>query len=724
MVGHALGGLETLHKAKKLDADAYFTAMPSALLIDKKAQPIKAMKLAAKLLKEKNFSGSRATAAGALTPALQHANPDVQQEAVALLESLKDSIALELADELSQLADAVAVPLRPRFGELLKSLKVAPEIQSPSGSSKATRARPKGLSSATVVSSTSEPEPTNTPASEEYIGRAEALPESLRRASGVDAALQALASAAPPAIVPIEKHVIPRCDPSGAVIPIASLEELIATVSAVIERVEHVMDLERILDGIARFHKEQPDDFEQRVAALRQRLTKRAERGELGRFSGADHELMQLIHTWLELPALPPSESVHWYRMRAWFLNARIDAICGRIRESRWKVNPRHTTPMPLLSLPTHQGGWIDPIVLVERLEKHYVEHSEHPCYFDLAQAMLRLAPDGRAQALQRLSKPSYYNGDTLLRYALGDDCQLKESGGWGIEVAMIAAVRARAVSLGDPDYQPALPVAKAFFDENEAVHVTGAMMDDPTIPFSLAEVAFSYQPFIVKAFDPHDRQWWVDAWEAMTNPMDTAASCMAGHMVHLMDPEATWTYEACRLAVVASSNDRNETRVYATDALIESIARALVIPAQLGRALAKCMKQIVLSRTLNVLKQVAQASHLHHWVVLEALDHCIVQLPEMPKDLHLILGQMLESAMVLEAAPSAEACEKLKALTGKTKTGRLATELLQLSASSAWKRRIDELICSATLERAERWQAITAAHADAGNVSGSAERE
>src|SRR6185503_16364238 len=50
--------------------------------------------------------------------------------------------------------------------------------------------------------------------------------------------------------------------------------------------------------------------------------------------------------------------------------------------------------PGVLLALPSHAGGWLAPAVLVERLR---AGHDNDP---ELAQALLRLAPDGRDPAL------------------------------------------------------------------------------------------------------------------------------------------------------------------------------------------------------------------------------------------------------------------------------------------------------------------------------------
>ncbi|MDA0183055.1 DUF6493 family protein [Solirubrobacter phytolaccae] len=85
----------------------------------------------------------------------------------------------------------------------------------------------------------------------------------------------------------------------------------------------------------------------------------------------------------------------------------------------------------PYLALPTHRGGWIDPRALVARLHAHATED-------ELARAILRLAPEGRAEALAAGGEPL----PPALRCALGGE----PVGGDGP-----AAVAARAVAGLDP---------------------------------------------------------------------------------------------------------------------------------------------------------------------------------------------------------------------------------------------------------------------------------
>ena len=73
-----------------------------------------------------------------------------------------------------------------------------------------------------------------------------------------------------------------------------------------------------------------------------------------------------------------------------------------------------------LLSAVTHQGGWIDPLVWVERLHKA-VLHGGVEDSIDFRLSLLRLAPDNRAEACARV-KAMAGDAGRLARFALGGD--------------------------------------------------------------------------------------------------------------------------------------------------------------------------------------------------------------------------------------------------------------------------------------------------------------
>jgi hypothetical protein len=95
-------------------------------------------------------------------------------------------------------------------------------------------------------------------------------------------------------------------------------------------------------------------------------------------------------------------------------------------------------------SAPTHRGAWIDPRALVAR--SHAAETGAPAlCLCDQVLALLRLAPDRRAEALAE-AKSLASEWGAALRYALGGDEPIGETASlW------IAAARARAPYGDDP---------------------------------------------------------------------------------------------------------------------------------------------------------------------------------------------------------------------------------------------------------------------------------
>ena len=88
---------------------------------------------------------------------------------------------------------------------------------------------------------------------------------------------------------------------------------------------------------------------------------------------------------------------------------------------------------------PTHAGGWIDPIVAVTRLARL---GDIEPKPMDLAQLVLRLAPDGRAEALAAARTLDSEAGAVLVR-ALGGELE-RPVGPPTLEPAWSAAEQAR----------------------------------------------------------------------------------------------------------------------------------------------------------------------------------------------------------------------------------------------------------------------------------------
>lgn len=702
VVGLAVAACDKLQKEKRLAADPFLSNLPGAFLADKKSPALAGIKLAMKVVQSHPAGSPQAVQA--LVNALQHSDADVQSLALEGLLKLRSSITAGLRTEIEEQLDFLAIAIRPQAKKLLDelaSISEAAPIKSSTEKSKRsdTPAKP-SLPAKPIKLQHGEPSNGDAP----DVAHIDAT---IRRDSHLEAAITARSAGSPPVVLPIAKHVIPRRDPESRVNPIADLDELISAVATFVEKVDDVIELERILDGISRLHREKPSDFDKRVDALRKQVIKRSATYSSSTLDvGAEIGLLTLVTTWLDLEPVPNPRRIHWYTMRQWFLRERVYELIERLEKTkRGDAYDLKKNPVPMLALPTRRGGWIDPVVLVERINDHYANQHVLLDDHDLAQAILRLTPDGRSEALSKLGKPDYYNGGKELRHALGDKVELTFNSRHA--VIQLAAERARIVSLGDEKYQPVLPIAQASLGRGQRILLEGALLEDPTVPFELMERGFSFEPKTDYVHDHLARHLWPQRWAAMTNPMDTDASCLAGQTSHLLDSEATWTAAICRLTILAASQDRGEIRILATDALVEACQRLLVVPEVLGHALAVNYSLVKLNRVSKVLSDVAKVSKLHHWLVLQSLEACTNELPELPSDSHLLLSQMIESAIAIGAKLQQKTCDKLKSIEGKSKSGKLAKQLLGLSEDAEHIATINAAIVDATYHRACRWQRI-----------------
>src|SRR5581483_6900080 len=130
------------------------------------------------------------------------------------------------------------------------------------------------------------------------------------------------------------------------VIPIASPDELLETLALAVEAVSSADEIERLIDGIARFADRRPDS---KVAdtIFKRFLTPTSAKG-LTSSLGVPPQLVRLVGQWFGVEVKTGndfSESESWWTVR-------FEPYLTALRKKRaWQP----------LSTPTHAGGWIDP---------------------------------------------------------------------------------------------------------------------------------------------------------------------------------------------------------------------------------------------------------------------------------------------------------------------------------------------------------------------------
>ncbi len=239
------------------------------------------------------------------------------------------------------------------------------------------------------------------------------------------------APAASPPITPLH--------PTYAVPPIETFEELLHELTSLVEDVSDVDRVERALDGLARLGAHRPADFAERIGPLAKRARKRTPSLVGEPLLAA---VVHLARAWTA-PAGQALSTLH----EAQALEAAkaafslVPVLMARAQTIARGLDAARTAP--LLGAPTHRGGWIAPGVLVDRVLD--VSCGE-PDAIELSLALLRLAPEGREEALTKLGR-ARAAGEYVaaLTYALGGDAEIGPTASW-----WAAAARARAPNASD----------------------------------------------------------------------------------------------------------------------------------------------------------------------------------------------------------------------------------------------------------------------------------
>ncbi|HMW30610.1 MAG TPA: DUF6493 family protein, partial [Plasticicumulans sp.] len=408
VVGFALRQLALIARRRPLAGEATLAALPPLFALPSKSQPLAALKLVARLLKQELPEGELAAAAHAvLREALRHPASEVQQTAAQLC----CAHAAAWSDEQRAALRAVAGELTPLARAQLAALGDDAASEGP--------ALP---GSADGESAAVSP----------WRVRLQALPSRLRALGGLAGEVD---FSRPPPPLAFALTDLPMLTNLPPLLPITSVDALIDSVAHAIEAVDSADEVERIVDGIARLFDQRPADFAARTQALVRRMYTGALADARGLvLPGAPNGLRDLVLTWLE-GGRRRTRYPFWQQVRGpqRFFDRRLWELADHLE--------RHGA-LPPLATPTHAQGWIDPRVLVERL-RGYAQTDRRPLAADLLQAVLRLAPDGRDQALARLAE---LDAEWLpaLRWALGGDSgpdaqSRKQAALW------IAAGRARA---------------------------------------------------------------------------------------------------------------------------------------------------------------------------------------------------------------------------------------------------------------------------------------
>lgn len=502
-------------------------------------------------------------------------------------------------------------------------------------------------------------------------------------------------------------------DASRAVAPVTDLPELVELLAGLLESAEAADDVERALDGLARLGSTLEDD---RLARpLRRRATTVLGRA-LGDRQASDlrHDVAALVLSWLDgEPVNPPRLAEEFRRSQgasSWLftlasgakieLEVGVDRFLAR-RLLAVAVLAAERCTVQLLASPTHRGGWIDPVVLAERMARRMGP----PDMPDLVAALLRLGPERRPEALAAAANIDGEAG-AALRHALAGDEVIGES-----PAIWAAAARARAAELDDPAVIARHPgigpnagqVARMSFASGEWSEVPGGLdlVLDPPAPRQLDDdqpaTVMLVAPFPAgyeASGDPAMSRWVATVWPAGLESWAAVGAVVIGrnidwwsaewtnriHLEALLDPWVEFGAMArALLGLGLGARERGE-RGLAADVAIAAIAGGRLDGDRLGDALRStfAIERARPRRWAEALADVSAVSPDHAAVVVAALVSVVPSLGSMAAAERVAMLRLLRELVPQHpGALHAAAAETLRSLPGGGAAKRIVSEIL-----------------------------------------------
>jgi hypothetical protein len=702
VAGLALEALARLEKVGRLDVVGFLDAVRAVFHLQTKAQPLAALRILERLCAK--GAEHAPSLVETLLAAMTHADAEVQEKALDLLEEFLPSAGPAVAAQLTAQTDQLVPSVQEKARQLLRTIQ--PKVDQ--------EETPSCLGP--------------------LVEEARRLPSPWREFAGIDSIVQALDEDREVRPLAFDPMRVPRLYAEHRLSPIQTLDELLERLTVAVEGLDDAIEFELLLDGLSRLCDQWPEDMPARVKPLVQRLSELAT------------EPMGLVHaTWgLGLRALLCRLVLRWCsptfalagvtlrperRALLLFLQKRLDALEYRLRRQQ---------AAPLLACPTHRQGWIEPAELGRRLAWYQASNLE-PNVHDFIQGLLRLAPDNRTEALGVAADLRGPHG-VAFRFALGaplEDMSLPTP-------LFITASRARAPRGQLPDGQ--LAGSASGPDADQAARYSWQMEDPPPKAVgSEARVALSFIPDLpaddsmrdVPSVLLHtwgildDDSWMTGArrglhgWAATVWPAHLAPYFAAGLSIPrrgymqadllrqrapflepLFDPDVPFTEMAQVLLALALTQKEPEVAGLAVDALIELIRDGRCLGPELGAVFARLLPagSVKLNRFAKHLDTAARASLLHAHVCAQIVQTACADLADVPRDLHHVLGPLLQwlTALEDEVVPR---CRPLLQRAKSGKTGTLAQKLLLLKRSSDQHRRVLVEALQGRVERCRRWQ-------------------
>jgi hypothetical protein len=677
----AIDMLTKIEKAKALQRDPFLREIGSVFANDSKGNGVAALKLLQRIVGETKQSADP-VALAAVVDAMRHTDPEVQATGIEILQPYAQQLSSAHRAAIADMMVLVSASNRPALEKLLMA----------------------------------------------------ASNDANLRPSQVEPVLPSQSVGYLPITFTSTCHDV--LSASSAIEPIMTVDKLIDSIFHAIEVVDSPDELERILDALSRLADQRPEDFEKRVAPLLHRLNK----GQVGSnglravhntIAGA---VLDLIATWA-------GGKLHQTQIQSLEYSIPEDVFVPMITHLR-EISTRVAaqTAQPLLAAPTHKGGWIDPIIWVERL----VEMEQNPSLersMDLRLSILRLAPDNRPEAL-RLAERLGGNIGRLTRFALG-----------GLEAPVksdetnyapwITAARCRepdtdwngvfaSLTLDDAWPDSLSPAIHEWTSSHRAVHYeqmtwkhaelkvharTADRIDEPekrglvapalgefggrttTHWEELPTAALSRWPETKFNWSTDINTTWHAQWLAYLWPQkldsvhmkavrklvlrieedSTNSTPNHGLLTCLFQKGRSWGEAGHLVLALSIVGKDSDVRSLAIDALVEGVEARLFAPDTFANVLVRLCggEWVKYNRLAESLLKVASVSELHASAIDAALQDWLPHFDFAQRNAHYVLQVLVETQAISGAPISAATRKVLTSLKGKNKGTALAKQIL-----------------------------------------------
>lgn len=667
--------VESLPANVDLDPASFVRSATSA------ARSARGQSTALALLRLLDAKRGEADALDAVVAFLEHSSVDVIDAAMTILEASKPNKALVV--RVAALVPTIPASRRAR-------------VQAWAGGGKAEK--------------TDKTDKTDNPDKPDKPTKEIAPTASAKKASPADAkraGIAALAKAPPQGPWPrvTLEEPAPRLDPSRAVTPIADVDELLAAAARALEEPNDRVNYERVLDGVSRLGAPLSALPKDAIKPLAKRAAKLCERHST--------TAAVLINGWLTgndgRDVLKSRHSEVYINTRQFGLR-RVQNVLKRLAAGKTAA---------LLSMPSTEGFFVDPIALATKVKTH-----EGDDLADAVTALLRLAPEHRPAALKKLTG---IKGElaSAVRHALGSDAEKP-----GKKDAPLWYAAARARGGDDAVVKKAFPKAGA--DAGEAARLRffwKKTVSNPKSSWATLQIAFEPAPPKLADIPPdaysvmlatdgmggHGAQFGGEddlremasnypsnlrtllahGVERISGNVDFGSSAWENHVFieALIDPDVPLDDVGLYLLAIATNTKEARENALATDALIAAITDGRVVGPELGVVMAtywdplheevRWSRRPTAGRWAKTFGVVAQTSVLHAEVVRRTLEAFFGAAPVAPPaDLNVLLQLWLDLATEAAIGVPVATRDVLAKYTGKAK--KIATQLLALEGTTS----------------------------------------